>query len=681
MLRVIDENKRMQKGKSRFASEQTEKHPKNGVLPPYLGPSVNVLIFNMRPQTPSRQDAGGCCCFRQARFATLHYVVFHRQEQTGLAARASCLVAPALHAVAEPTTPDLFSVERTRTMTSDRRPQLAQRRRRVIYAHGLELQGSEVRIAAKRLREARKPTAAYGSRVHRRLRARWFGLVPVRRRTLALVVSVVGGLAWLLTFAHWAAIGWAPLAYAPELARPFRLDRPDSFGTWLGTLLLFSAAGAALLIYQLRRYRSDDFEGRYRIWRPIILLLVLASLDSVVGLLDWGGHLLDAGLGQRKALAGNDWIRLLLTIGGAALSLRLLAEVWQSRLATFSVAAGMLAFAYSALVHWNVLTVQSALSSTFFNAAPLLGKTSIWIAMVAYLRLLYRDVREINEKDRLADRMRSWKMPRLWRAAAVETSETPVTGSKEPAGRRVRTSKPVAKTRPTAAPTSSETEEESSPPPPAPPRARRWFSRKEKANSLGDEPVEPTHDEPAQKDDPADTVATPKPRGSWLPPPPWRRNKPAAEATTADTTSVDTSTDAAEEDADKPPKKSFLSRFSLRLPPPTVKQAQEDDESIAEAEAAAEEAAPVRKKRFGLGLFGKGKPESTPDDAEATETKDEVASRRSKASEPRGKSQSEVSRSPEGSGTEDEEEIDPESIDWASLSKAERRRLKRQLKR
>ena len=57
MLRVIDENKRMQKGKSRFASEQTEKHPKNGVLPPYLGPSVNVLIFNMRPQTPSRQGA------------------------------------------------------------------------------------------------------------------------------------------------------------------------------------------------------------------------------------------------------------------------------------------------------------------------------------------------------------------------------------------------------------------------------------------------------------------------------------------------------------------------------------------------------------------------------------------------------------------------------------------------
>ena len=55
------------------------------------------------------------------------------------------------------------------------------RRRRVLYsAHQADHEPSSAasRRHAEKLREARCPQMAYGSRVHRRIRGRWFSLVP-----------------------------------------------------------------------------------------------------------------------------------------------------------------------------------------------------------------------------------------------------------------------------------------------------------------------------------------------------------------------------------------------------------------------------------------------------------------------------------------------------------------------
>src|SRR5690606_3952739 len=138
----------------------------------------------------------------------------------------------------------------------------------------------------------------------------------------AMAVSALAilGAAALLALAHWLAVTWPPLAHREPLARPLRLARPDSFGAWLRSALLVLAALTSLLVYQLRRYRNDDYRGSYRIWPPVIILIAISSVDGIVGLIPWLGEWIDLLLGKRVAMAGSDWIRIVLTVGGAALA-------------------------------------------------------------------------------------------------------------------------------------------------------------------------------------------------------------------------------------------------------------------------------------------------------------------------------------------------------------------------
>ncbi|QEG43490.1 hypothetical protein [Roseimaritima ulvae] len=593
-------------------------------------------------------------------------------------------------------------------MSFDRRPQLAQRRRRIIYAHGLGTSDRVSPAATAASRQARRPTAAYGARVHRRLRARWFGLVPVRRRSLSLAIAVVATAATLLSLGHGAALRWAPLAYAPEIARPLRLDRPDSFGNWLGTLLLLTSAGAAFLIYQLRRYRSDDYQGRYRIWRPVILLLAVAGLDAVTGLVDWCGHLLDAGLGERKALSGGDWIRLSLTIGGTALYLRLLAEVWRSRVASIALTLTALAMAYPTLVHWKILQIDSPLTSTLHSAAPLWARTAIWVAMLAYLRMLYRDVRQIDAHDRLADRMRNLKLVRLWNSEADdEPSETDAkTAAKtkrasaraataspgEPQAKRnagKRTAEPDRRKNSKHAKDSEDEKDlqdsgdgdESQPDRPK----RRWFGLRKPAATDPQDSDEEQPDEPADDAQAAEQEDQPdRPKRRW-----FRLRKPAAtDPQDGDEDQSDEQSDDAQaaEQEDQPdrPKRRW---FGLRKPAATAPQDSDEDQSDEQsddAQAAEQEDQPARPKRrwFGLRKPAATDPQNGDEDQPDEQSDDRDDAPQSQSARPAATSRQDAApAAPPQRVADGEQELDPDTIDWSSLNKSERRRLRRELKR
>lgn len=535
-------------------------------------------------------------------------------------------------------------------MTSERRPQLAERRRRVIYAHGLEPGGAVSAKKIQRFRQARRPTSAYGARVHRRLRARWFGLVPVRRRTMAAVVAVLLVIGGLLTLAHYAAIAWPSLAYQEPLARPLRLDRSDSFGSWLAALLWATAAGIALLIYQLRRYRSDDFEGRYRLWRPVMLITLLVSLNSITGLVDWSGRLIDALVGRRAALAGSDWLWLGILVGGTALLLRLVREVWQSRLATASLLAGGLFLGFPALVRWQFISIDSLLAWALLHAAGLLAAICCWIGLLAYLRVLYRDVRQIEENDRLADRMRSLAVVQWWqqrearrseRAASRAASKQEKADAIEAARAEKRAAAQQAKAdqaaRKAEAAAQKEAEAEAR-------RAQRReaklskAARSEPAGAQAGNAAGPEAAESDSQESQAGGASTAR-RSLWKR---LGRKRAGASASAAE--------------SGEPP-----SKGAEPSPQDADKDSQRNDP-----------AAP-RKKRFGLGWRVRKKG-SDGDGNDETDT--EVAST------PAAKTAtSPAVAKPNPEATDEEAWIDPDSIDWDSLNKAERRRLRRQLKR
>ena len=457
------------------------------------------------------------------------------------------------------------------------------RRRRVLYSAAADTGPSTAasRREAARLREARRPAATYGSRVQRRLRGRWFGLVPVRRRTMSMVAGSIAAIALMLCAAHYASVAWPSLVDHGDIARPLRLDRPDSFGRWFIGTLMIASAGAAFLIYQLRRHRLDDFRGHYRVWRLVLVVMLLASLNSVVSLVDWSGAILDALVGRRVALAGADWIRIVVSLGGVILLLRLIAEVRHCRSALLAILAAAICLAIPEAVKWNVMQVETLERWTVVTSAPLLAFTCLFLSFGIYLRMLYREVRQLDQSDRLKDRLQRMRLRVFQRADREDDQE-------------------------------QEDDQESAPETPK----RRWWNRANRDESEQEELEEQVEDEwedeeeelvdsVGSTDDEPDSESRPKRRWFGL-----RAAKPEPEE----------DEDVEEPDPEPAPKAKKKRRFGLRLDPSRKDSSSSDSEQKTEEP---DQAKPKRK--FGLAAFRRQRAEAAAEAESNEESKPEPA--------------------------------------------------------
>ena len=504
---------------------------------------------------------------------------------------------------------------------------------------------------------------------------------------LAATVALVTA---LLIVGHWLALTWPALAYRPEIARPLRLERPDSFGTWLGTLLLAASSITALLVYQLRRHRADDYKGHYRLWRPTIVLLMIASIDSVVGLLDWSGSVLDATLGQRAALSGGDWVRLLLAVGGVSFGLRMIVEVRRSPTAVIALAVALLAFVFPAAVRWRIVSVQSPWSWTLLASAPLIGRSGLWIGLVAYLRVLYREVRRIDQDEETwRDRLRQWRQRRVDQAADRQTEQA-AAPRKPKAAAAVRPADRPATDRP--APDPATTDEAADAPEvavaerPAARRLRLWpFGRSQAAATSGNGVAKPSSERAAKraaeqrqrqaeqdipKATPADArsdadgteqAAGKQRRRLW----PWPRRRDASAG------------DAAAE----PSKADGQPAAKKQTPPPAVEPSSADGPQPRRGLSRLGLPGWLRLRRGASAASEAAAPHPDPPGGKRSAPADRpVQSQR--PPQPSAASVPAASRADRGQRDDaDDEEDGDDGTDWSSMSKAERRRLKRQQKR
>lgn len=504
----------------------------------------------------------------------------------------------------------------------------------------------------------------------------------------AVAVAIIGAAA-LLALAHWLAIGWQPLAEREALARPLRLDRPDSFGAWLRSALLVLASLSSLLIYQLRRYRNDDYRGNYRIWPPLIVLIGISSVDAVVGLVPWLGEWIDLLLGKRIAMAGSDWIRIVLTVGGAALALRVVAEVRHSKLALVMMLLAIGCFAVPIAARWDIMQVHTPLRWWLVTSAPLMAAATLAVACGAYLRKLFREVRRIDETDRLLLRFQQWRMRTFPPRRAEPATEQEAAAPKRAASKS-KPGKPAAAAASSVAVSKAASKRAASEP------AAEEDQAAVAANVVAGD---------AAAGDAADAAT--KPRWGWLRR--FRRGSPApADAAANDEATESQATEPPEDEESTAPPKSRFSKGPLAKAPfakaPLAKArgaaAKTPVETASEpsADAPAEEAADVAKPRRSLGgMLGgwlKGKrsaaTESTAESAEESAAEQsESADRqsagandgRSRPAASAGRSANRAAPSREDADDDREAALEDDGIDWESMGKAERRRLRRELKR
>ena len=233
------------------------------------------------------------------------------------------------------------------------------------------------------------------------------------------------GAVTLLFLAGAAAVGlllagyvWMPeLALAEGRIEALDLASPASLARWLSALLLMAAAGAAVLVYSVRRHRCDDYQGRYRVWLWAAACLVLISADQAANLHATLQQGMIRATGTRLFGDGSVWWLLPYFFLLGAVGSRLAIDVWGNRLATALLLGGAACHGATLAAHFGLLVAPQPIEQVLLvEGARLTGNLLLFFAMLLHGRRVLLDAEGL-----LPRRERKWQA-----AAADEDGERPL---------------------------------------------------------------------------------------------------------------------------------------------------------------------------------------------------------------------------------------------------------------
>jgi hypothetical protein len=238
---------------------------------------------------------------------------------------------------------------------------------------------------------AKEPGMRYGEAARRDRQPRLTDLVPSRYLTLSLLLGanlLFVGL--LLAAYHWQT--QVVDLFGAEAAAVLDLAERESLSTWFSSLLLFSTAGVALLIYSLRRHRVDDYHGRYRVWLWAMLACLALSINETTAI----HRATYAIVARLAAWAGISPITLgrgLLATVFCGFVVRLLVEIWRCRAAStaLTLAAGLLLGSVTIHLQWIAID-DARLRVMLASGVQMLGHVGLLAALMLYARYVILDV-------------------------------------------------------------------------------------------------------------------------------------------------------------------------------------------------------------------------------------------------------------------------------------------------
>lgn len=244
-------------------------------------------------------------------------------------------------------------------------------------------------------RTARSPAKSsnrYGTACRAEKQTKVVDLMPQTYGMLAL--ALFAGLAFI------AALE-AGYFYLPKLVahsasgriEALDLTAEGSLASWLSTTMLSLAAGAAWVVYSVRKHRADDYHGRYRVWLTAGIAWLLLGVDESASLHETFRDIMVGTTGKHGFGDGSIWwigaYGLVLTVVG----IRLLLDMRECR--TSTTALGLTAVCYLAAVlmvlnNERLWLPQAILPATFMvmikEGLELLGNLFLLTSMLVHAR-------------------------------------------------------------------------------------------------------------------------------------------------------------------------------------------------------------------------------------------------------------------------------------------------------
>jgi hypothetical protein len=168
--------------------------------------------------------------------------------------------------------------------------------------------------------------------------------------------------------------------------------------TWASAIALMTAALLAKLIYSLRRHRVDDYEGRYRVWRRLGWVALVASIDSVMQAHAVIAKCLASLTGWSLTATASEWWLAPVAIVGGWIFIRLAMEIAECRtsLAMILLAATCYGVAAAGSLGWSPAVI-GPWAGAITSALPLVGHTVALVGLMVFARYVVLDVQGLIE--------------------------------------------------------------------------------------------------------------------------------------------------------------------------------------------------------------------------------------------------------------------------------------------
>ena len=165
-----------------------------------------------------------------------------------------------------------------------------------------------------------------------------------------------------------------------------------SLGCWFSSLMLLTVAMAAILVYSVRRHRTDDYQGRYRIWLWAAACGFLMATDQAASLREGFRDLMIGLTGTPLVGDGDLWWVILYVLGLGTVGSRLLVDMRSDALATSILIGAVLLHVLAAAVRLEwILPLIGSHEVMFLAGTEMTGNLMLTAAMTLHARYVLLD--------------------------------------------------------------------------------------------------------------------------------------------------------------------------------------------------------------------------------------------------------------------------------------------------
>ena len=227
-------------------------------------------------------------------------------------------------------------------------------------------------------------------------------LVPRRLLVLTLLLlagaAVIAGLeaayAWMLervAAGNTVTVGNA-VAAGNTVAAALDIGAKGSLACWFSSLTLLAASVAAVLVYTVRRHRTDDYQGRYRVWLWAGGCWFLMATDQAASLREGFRAAMIGWTGTPLLRDGTLWWVVIYVLVFGAVGSRLLLDMRPSRLSIGALGAAAIAYGLAMASHLGWTPVGTAAGEVMFRVgSEMAGQLMLLTAMGLHVRYVLLD--------------------------------------------------------------------------------------------------------------------------------------------------------------------------------------------------------------------------------------------------------------------------------------------------